>query len=172
MQLYYTENSWKQLKDASAGQYPESEQYPSQLFRKKTFKLTVTPTMISLLTLTQQSFVIHLKMEKRTLRPRRISARKFCKIPPNESEKLWLVKEIVLFGNMVNSYGVSRKSLVRWIGAYKERGIVHKSGGKPRLLTDTMKANIISEMTALVMCTRRRRLNSRKLCRLLEILSI
>ena len=107
--------------------------------------------MISLLTLTRQSFVKYLKMEKRSPRPWRISAKKFCKIPPKESEKLWLVKEIVLFGEtaakMAKLYGVDRKSLVRWVGAYKERGILHKLGGKPRLLTDNMKANIISEMT-------------------------
>ena len=107
--------------------------------------------MTTFLTLTQQPIVIHLKMEKRTLRPWRISARNFCKIPPNEVEKLWLVKEIILFGetaaNLAKSYGLSRKSLVRWVGAYKERGIMHKSGGKPPILTDTMKENIISEMT-------------------------
>ena len=48
---------------------------------------------------------------------------------------------------MAKSYGVSRKSLVRWVAAYRERGVVHKSGGKPRTLTVAMKANIISEMT-------------------------
>ena len=107
--------------------------------------------MISLLTLTRQSFVIYLKMEKRSPRPWRISAKNFCKIPPSESEKLWLVKEIILFGEtaakMAKLYGLDRKSLVRWVGAYRERGIIHKHGGKPRHLTDTMKADIISEMT-------------------------
>ena len=48
---------------------------------------------------------------------------------------------------MAKSYGLSRKSLVRWVGAYKERGIMHKSGGKPPILTVAMKENIISEMT-------------------------
>ena len=48
---------------------------------------------------------------------------------------------------MANSYGVYRKSIVRWVAAYRERGVMHKSGGKPQILTVAMKANIISEMT-------------------------
>ena len=48
---------------------------------------------------------------------------------------------------MAKLYGLDRKSLVKWVGAYRERGIIHKHGGKPQLLTDTMKANIISQMT-------------------------
>ena len=141
----------------SAGPYPRQDNTRVNFFEKNnqincmSRCHVVTPTMTSLLTLTQQPIVIHMKMEKSTLRSWRFNARNFCKSPPNESEKLWLVKEIVLFGetaaNMAKSYGVSRKSLVRWVAAYKERGIKHKSGGKPRILTVAMKANIISEMT-------------------------
>ena len=145
------------LDEPSAGQYPSQVNTRVNFFEKniqincRSRCHAVTPTMTSLLTLTQQPIVIHLKMEERALRPWRKSARNFSNIPPNEVEKLWLVKEIILFGetaaNLAKAYGLSRKSLVRWVGAYKERGIMHQSGGKPPILTDAMKENIISEMT-------------------------
>ena len=92
------------LDEPSAGQYPSQVNTRVNFFEKniqincRSRCHAVTPTMTSFLTLTQQPIVIHLKMDKRTLRQWRISARNFCKISPNESEKLWLVKELVLFG--------------------------------------------------------------------------
>ena len=104
-----------------------------------------------MLSLTQHPIVTHLKMEKRTLRPWRISARDFCKILPNELKKLWSVKQIVLTGEtavkMAISYGVDRKSLVRWAAACKNRGFMRI---KPPILTIAMRSNILSLMIVTV----------------------
>ena len=90
-------------------------------------------------------------MEVKSLRPWRTAARNFEKKPANMNEKLWLVKEIVLHGETAASlsklYGIRRKSLNSWTRAYRLRGILHENLGRPAILTDCVKKDIICAMT-------------------------
>ena len=80
-----------------------------------------------------------------------MTSRNFSENPPSEAEKLWLVKEIHLYGETASKlsqkYGVARRPLIRWVEASRKCGILRQSAGQSRILTAALRANIVAEMT-------------------------